>query len=487
MPEKFYDKFSKKSSSAKSNSKTHSKLKSNFERNGSKKEFSKRIAQNEKLPFQNDKKEPYNSDFVPRKINREKDALVRSVQKMFDSAKLSKESRIVLENFDEIVQGVRPLNSRQFVQLHRDIRNLSHRLTDEREERRMGYMNANEELSAYVRYFSWWNLVRFTRIFSNLPENAFNLNDGDCCIDIGSGPLTVVIAMWLSRPELREKKLTWYCIDLSSAAMALGEDIYLSVAARLPPKEKNAPPHWNIVRIKGSGGAVVNKKAAFISCANMYNELSQISPEAPEKIADKQIRQLLSYGTDFPSIFIAEPGMPTAAHFVSLMRNRFIRKQFDIVSPCPHILECPMNGFNAKYGGKVKWCNFDFSTDDAPSRLLKLSKNAGLPKERAVVSFVFAQKRFEKKENSGGIDKKETLREGGKSFPKENEIRIASDRFFVPEKGFCCYACTNSGLSLVIDSSKIGISSGDKISLSMLKNTDKLSKDKKSGAFEINL
>ena len=206
MPEKFYDKFSKKSSSAKSNSKTHSKLKGNFERNGSKKELEKRIAQNEKLPFQNGKKDFYNSDFVPRKINREKDALVRSVQKMFDSAKLSKESRIVLENFDEIVQGVRPLNSRQFVQLHRDIRNLSHRLTDEREERRMGYMNANEELSAYVRYFSWWNLVRFTRIFSNLPENAFNLNDGDCCIDIGSGPLTVVIAMWLSRPELREKK-----------------------------------------------------------------------------------------------------------------------------------------------------------------------------------------------------------------------------------------------------------------------------------------
>ena len=458
MPEKFYNKFTKKSSASKQKA----------EREHPKKEQNKL---SEKVRGSSPSSGADLSNFydAAKKIKREKNAKIISIQKMFDSTKLTKESRNVLENFDTIVQGVRPLNSRQFVQLPKDIRNLSHRLTDEREERRMGYMNANEELSAYVRYFSWWNLVRFTRIFSNLPENAFDLNDGDCCIDIGSGPLTVVTAIWLSCPELREKKLTWYCIDLSAASMSLGEDIYLSVAAKLPPK-RNDFSHWNIVRIKGASGAVVNKKASFISCANMYNELSQLSEQTPAKIADNQIRQLLSYGTDSASFFIAEPGMPTAAHFITLMRNRFINKEFDIVSPCPHLAECPMSGLNAKYGGKTKWCNFDFSTEDSPPRLLKLSRNAGLPKDRAVVSFVFAQKKSEKTDSA-----------------QETEIRIASDPFFVPGKGTCFYACTQNGLALVANISKAVISSGDKIRLSMLDDMNSLSKDKKSGALEINI
>ena len=458
MPEKFYNKFTKKSFASKQKA----------ERKHPKKEQNKL---SEKVRESSPSSGADLSNFydAAKKIKREKNAKIISIQKMFDSTKLTKESRNVLENFDTIVQGVRPLNSRQFVQLPKDIRNLSHRLTDEREERRMGYMNANEELSAYVRYFSWWNLVRFTRIFSNLPENAFDLNDGDCCIDIGSGPLTVVTAIWLSRPELREKKLTWYCIDLSAASMSLGEDIYLSVAAKLPPK-RNDFSHWNIVRIKGGSGAVVNKKASFISCANMYNELSQLSEQTPAKIADNQIRQLLSYGTDSASFFIAEPGMPTAAHFISLMRNRFISKEFNIVSPCPHLAECPMSGLNAKYGGKTKWCNFNFTTEDSPPRLLKLSRNAGLPKDRAVVSFVFAQKKSEKKDSA-----------------QETEIRIASDPFFVPGKGTCYYACTQSGLALVANISKAVIFSGDKIRLSMLDDMNSLSRDKKSGALEINV
>lgn len=458
MPEKFYNKFTKKFSASKQKA----------ERKHPKKEQNKL---SEKVRESSPSSGADLSNFydAAKKIKREKNAKIISIQKMFDSTKLTKESRNVLENFDTIVQGVRPLNSRQFVQLPKDIRNLSHRLTDEREERRMGYMNANEELSAYVRYFSWWNLVRFTRIFSNLPENAFDLNDGDCCIDIGSGPLTVVTAIWLSRPELREKKLTWYCIDLSAASMSLGEDIYLSVAAKLPPK-RNDFSHWNIVRIKGGSGAVVNKKASFISCANMYNELSQLSEQTSAKIADNQIRQLLSYGTDSASFFIAEPGMPTAAHFITLMRNRFINKEFDIVSPCPHLAECPMSGLNAKYGGKTKWCNFDFNTEDSPPQLLKLSRNAGLPKDRAVVSFVFAQKKSEKTDSAQGT-----------------EIRIASDPFFVPGKGTCYYACTQSGLALVVNISKAVISSGDKIRLSMLDDMNSLSKDKKSGALEINV
>lgn len=508
MAENYYEKFYKKSSAEKAANKARSDRKK-FNKERDKYFDEKRRGINRELDSEQNFGKDFNSENRHSEKSRaekthfehfEKDAEIVSIEKMFEFTKLTKESRNILENFDNIVQGIRPLNSRQFVQLPKDIRALSHQLTDERGTRRVGYMNANEELSAYVRYFTWWNLVRFTRVFSNLPKNAFNLNDGDFCLDLGSGPLTVVTALWLSRPELREKKLTWYCLDLSSATMSLGEDIYLSVAAKTPPKNKDVPPLWNIIRVKGGNGTSLKNKVSFISCANMYNELSQNLTQNPEDVANMQIKQLLDYASENPSVFIAEPGMPVSAHFISLMRNQFIRKNFEIVSPCPHHSKCAMSGLHARYGGSAKWCNFDFTTENAPQRLLKLSRDSGLPKERAVISFMFAKKKesVAKKDTAklsaenrtdSSLSANQNPLNQSSSAPKDNELdlRIASDAFRIPEKGFGYYACTSEGLALVINRSGKRLESGDKIKMSMRKSTDILSRDKKSGAIEINL
>lgn len=496
MAENYYEKFYKKSSAEKAVNKARSERKK-FNKERDKYFDEKRRGINRELDSEQNSGKDFNSENRHSEKTHfehfEKDAEIVSIEKMFEFIKLTKESRNILENFDNIVQGIRPLNSRQFVQLPKDIRALSHQLTDERGTRRVGYMNANEELSAYVRYFTWWNLVRFTRVFSNLPKNAFNLNDGDFCLDLGSGPLTVVTALWLSRPELREKKLTWYCLDLSSATMSLGEDIYLSVAAKTPPKNKDVPPHWNIIRVKGGNGTSLKNKVSFISCANMYNELSQNLTQNPEDVANLQIKQLLDYASENPSIFIAEPGMPVSAHFISLMRNQFIRKNFEIVSPCPHHSKCAMSGLHARYGGSAKWCNFDFTTENAPQRLLKLSRDSGLPKERAVISFMFAKKVASKLSAENRTDSTLSANTNplnqSSSATKDNELdlRIASDAFRIPEKGFGYYACSSEGLALVINRSGKRLESGDKIKMSMRKSTDILSRDKKSGAIEINL
>ena len=152
----------------------------------------------------------------------------RKISSLFDLSKIPADAVKIIEDFDQIVQGIKPLNSRQLQQLPENIRSLSHSMTDDRASRRLGYMNENTQLSAYVRYFTWWNLVRLSRLFSNLPQASFP--QSDCiCLDLGSGPLTVVTALFLARPELREKKLTWYCLDISAASMSFGEDIFLSV------------------------------------------------------------------------------------------------------------------------------------------------------------------------------------------------------------------------------------------------------------------
>ena len=99
------------------------------------------------------------------------------ITSLFETSSLSRETTAILNSFDEIIQGVRPLNSRQLQQLPENIRNLSHLLTDDRASRRLGYMNDNIQLSSYVRYYTWWNLVRLTRLFANLPDSVFPASD----------------------------------------------------------------------------------------------------------------------------------------------------------------------------------------------------------------------------------------------------------------------------------------------------------------------
>lgn len=384
---------------------------------------------------------------------------------LFSTERLPAESLSVLNNFDEIIQGVKPLNSRQLQQLPDNIRNLSHQLTDKRSERRLGYMNDNIQLSSYIRYYTWWNLVRLTRLFSNLPDSVFPKKDS-VCLDLGSGPLTVVTALWLARPELRKLKLTWYCLDVSANSMALGEDVYLSTVARMEEEP------WKIIRVKGSFGTNIRQKADFITCANMFNELDQASEMPPEFQSKKYFEQLKTYSTPEASFILVEPGVPKAARTLSLLRTRFLGLGKTIAAPCPHALECPMNGFKAYTGSRNKWCNFAFNTEDAPSKLLKLSERAKLPKERATLSFIAVTN-----EKISDTKKDDLL------------CRIASDPIKLPKYRTGYYACSKLGLTLVtvpqLDKEK-QLASGDLLSVK-IKTPDSLPKDEKSGACVISL
>ena len=398
------------------------------------------------------------------------------IQSLFAEASVPKDAQKIIEDFDSIIQGIRPLNSRQLQQLPENIRSLSHQMTDDRSSRRLGYMNENIQLSAYVRYFTWWNLVRLTRLFSNLPATSFP--QGDCiCLDLGSGPLTVVTALYLARPELRSRHLTWYCLDVSANSMALGEEIYLSVCARIGVEP------WQIVRIKGSFGAFMKQKAGFITCANLLNELNQGNDMPPEYQVKKYYEQFKAYAAENARFLIVEPGVPKSSRTLSLLRERFIKDGAKLVAPCPHYEECPMSGFKAYTGSKHKWCNFAFSTESAPKKLLKLSTNAKLPKERATLSFISIVNG-----TAGQID------DAPEALPQTQSVRIVSDSLRLPNymQGF--YGCSENGLVLVTlpDSNNTRLpkppfvpKSGDllQIDTGVKKITpDSLPKDEKSGA-----
>ena len=398
------------------------------------------------------------------------------VEALFKENKLDKKSQELLENFDRVVQGVRPLNSKQLQKLPENIKALSHQLTDQRSERRLGYMNESVQLSSYVRYYTWWNLVRLTKLFSNLPAASFP-NKECICLDIGSGPLTLVISLWLSRPELRNINLTWYCLDVSSNSMALGEDVYLSIVA-----QTGGTP-WKIVRVKGSfgTGTFIKEKADFITCANMFNELDQASDMPPEFQSKKYYDQLCSYKNDDCKFLLIEPGVPKSARTLCLLRDRFIKENYDLIGPCSHCGECPMNGFKAYTGSQNKWCNFAFSTENAPAKLLKLSENSKLTKDRATLIFisVVPNKSFD---NSTVVEKNISEKQDNSL-----SVRIISDCMKLHNNSFANYGCSKIGLVLVSSKNEKAFKSGDLLKIECSQDIKKLPIDKKSGAKLISL
>ena len=445
--EKFYTKFTKEYIQAEKE-----RLKKKPKKSGKK---------NPNKTVDGEKKSPKNVKL--QKVNDQKFQNKFSVvEALFKENKLDKKAQELLENFDRVIQGVRPLNSKQLQKLPENIKALSHQLTDQRCERRLGYMNESVQLSSYVRYYTWWNLVRLTKLFSNLPAESFP-NKECICLDIGSGPLTLVISLWLSRPELRELNLTWYCLDVSSNSMALGEDIYLSIVA-----QTTGTP-WKIVRVKGSfgTGTHLKEKASFITCANMFNELDQASDMPPEFQSKKYFDQLNSYKNDDCKFLLIEPGVPKSARTLSLLRDRFIKEGFELTGPCPHDCECPMNGFKAYTGSSHKWCNFAFSTENAPAKLLKLSENSKLTKDRATLVFVSA------------IPKQsEKLEQADDSL----SVRIISDCMRLHNNSFANYGCSKIGLVLVSSKNENAFKSGDLLKIECSQDIKKLPIDKKSGA-----
>ena len=413
---------------------------------------------------------------------------------LFDTSRLTKDSVAILNSFDEIIQGVRPLNSRQLQQLPDHIRQLSHQLTDDRASRRLGYMNDNIQLSSYVRYYTWWNLVRLTRLFANLPDSVFPTAD-TICLDLGSGPLTVVTALWLARPELRKLHLTWYCLDVSANSLALGEDIFLSIAAKAKAADETIEP-WQIIRVKGPFGTPIKQKAGFLTCANMFNELDQASDMPPEFQTKKYYEQLPRYTEKNAGIILVEPGVPKAARTLSLLRTRYIKDGRTIAAPCPHAEECPMSGFKAYTGSKNKWCNFAFSTEDAPARLQKLSIAAKLPKERATLSFMaVAPCHAELVSASTDTQKQRFRNKFGMTEEFSTTIRITSDKLRLPNYMCGYYGCSQYGLVLVTlpDENNTRLpkptfrpQSGDLIQVK-IKTPDSLPKDEKSGALIVKL
>jgi hypothetical protein len=389
---------------------------------------------------------------------------------------LDSETRRLLDRLPGVINKTFPLPQRFRLDLRHDVADLSRLLTSSRSSRGASYLGKPRLLSAYLRYFLPWNVYRLCRLLPSLP---LTLAEGDAVTDLGAGPCTLAIALWISRPDLRKLGLEFRCLDMTAPGLEAGKKLL----AALLSEEVSSGRGWTIRTVKtelrGNGtlsAPLHGKPAALAAAVNFFNEvfwdLSPANTQGLKQAAERNARLLASLAGERGAIFVMEPGIPRSGEFISALRDALMEKGRFPLSPCVHAGPCPFPGGFSPGGGKVKWCHFGFDTEDAPAELHRLSAAAGIPKERAVLSFLLAGGPA----STGDVTKNDTtpVRIISDSFPV-GKIRLPEEK----EGRRGRYGCSAKGSVLAVGSGKTAeeIKTGSLIRLALAGN-----RDPKSGA-----
>ncbi|MCA1949450.1 MAG: rRNA methyltransferase [Treponema sp.] len=403
---------------------------------------------------------------------------------------LNEPVRTDLERLFPLLEQLFPIPGRFRARLPQDVAELSRQLTSERPRRDAGYLGQKALLSAYLHYFMPWNVFRLCRL---LPALDIELNAGDAVTDLGSGPLTLPIALWMCRPDLREIPLEFRCLDRTAAILDAGKRIMQAL-----------PSQWKIRTIRGSlGERIEGKPAKLVTAINVFNELFWDTHDGPRLVAERYGPVLSALAAEEGLILIVEPGIPRSGEFISAMREGLLSLGRVPRAPCTHSAACPLPG--ERRG--AKWCHFAFDTDEAPEALHRLSRAAGLPKERATMSFLLAGPPLRgfrpgtagKAELAGKAEPAGTAGSAGSAGPvaigHKLAFRVLSDPFPLGDKATFSreplllgrYACSEKGLVLLRgQAGRIqGLAAG---AYAEVQGRDlQRERDKKSGAQIINL
>ncbi len=359
----------------------------------------------------------------------------------------------------DIIEEAAPLPQGRHKDLRRDVLELWRELTSEKSTRQADYIGEPARLAAYLRYFLPWNVVRMVPLLAGLD---LGLKAGDGVLDIGSGPLTVPIALWIARPELRGVELRIDCIDRVRRVMELGATILEGIALRT-----GQPFSWKVGVRKDSFSIVSDEteheRYALVTAANVFNESFWKLKGSLAERADLLASSLGAFTSPQGRIFIVEPGDPRSGAMMASLREAVILRGGRPLAPCPHSSACPMAGaflssafrkdedgeyvaaghringvVTARGRSKAPWCHFVIDPGAAPDRLSVFSESAGLPKDRLVASWLLLQP----EPPSGSTA----------SPPSDRTVRIVSDAFRLPDGGSGRYACTATGYTLARDS-----------------------------------
>ncbi|MDQ7832071.1 MAG: small ribosomal subunit Rsm22 family protein [Desulfovibrionaceae bacterium] len=349
--------------------------------------------------------------------------------------------------YEALLKTVMPLRISHARELPSAIQSLSASLTCERAAGpKPGYLSDPRMLAAYAWYFLPWNLYRLTRLLRGLE---LDLPDGATVVDAGSGPLTMVQALWIAAPRLRTRRINFVCLDRSRAALALGREMFLGLAGEETP--------WRVETVREELPRLPRGVADLVTAANVLNELASRRSQSLSEKTGLLAATLCGALRPGGRLLLVEPGVRASGKLLSRLRENLIDDQeMSLLAPCTHAGACPLAA-----RGTGTWCHFTVDTVGVPPWLEALSKRSGLPKRDVSLSFLFAGDRAVSADPSLG--------------------RVVSNPFPAPgrEGEWARYACASGGLRLYMTPSRGGLVPGD---LARTPRLQSPARDKKSGA-----
>lgn len=316
------------------------------------------------------------------------------------------------------LEAAQPLRPKHRSELPGRIAQLSEWLTTERQSLPRDYLSRPAFMSAYLHYFLPWNLYRQGRLMAGLD---LQFAPGARIVDVGAGPLTFALALWLTRPDLRQVPLHYVAIDRSAAVLQAGRRVWDQVAPGAP---------WTVELAPHPVGARPLPPADFLVLANVLNEIhhhgggERAPGDDPGDPLLERWQQTLSPGG---RTLVIEPGTRPASRTLVSLRARAIEAGWHVAAPCPHRERCPQPGT-----GRQPWCHFAFEAAGAPGWLEELSRRAGLAKDRASLSFLL-------------------LEPPGSAIPDaaQDDVLVVSGAFPVAGQARGRYGCAARGLVLL--------------------------------------
>ena len=334
-------------------------------------------------------------------------------------------ARAVLNTLPAVLDAVMPLSGRRRRDLPEAVRALSALLTFDREGLHRPYWSSPRLASAYLRYFLPWNLIRLIRLLPGLklppPE------PGALLTDLGSGPLTFPLALWLAFPDWRNVPLHITAVDSSGQALDLGREIFRRLAPDAP---------WRIHTLRAplhKGLRVLRGRPRLITLGNVLNELAGRPGKSRDgdgaslagmlaELAESLAKRLEEGG----AVCAVEPGTRLGGMSLARLRACALAAGLHPGSPCTHAAPCPL----LERPGRG-WCHTILDTSQTPAWLRELARTAGLAKTSLSLSHL-------------------VLHSGQALARKADLARVLSEAFVVPGLGLGSYACTGQGLALIV-------------------------------------
>ena len=341
---------------------------------------------------------------------------------------LAADARRALEDLPTALDAVLPLKAAHRRDLPAAVQELSARLTRERGGNERPYWSSPRLASAYLRHFLPWNLMRLIRLTAalELPCPPADAAERTLLLDIGSGPLTLPLALWLAKPQWRALPLDVACLDTSPRALELGRAIFAHLAG-----ERTS---WRIVPLRAGMHVPVRElrgRPWLISAANVLNELKAERAPLGARLAvfvEQAAKLLHPRG----ALLCVEPGTRLGGKLVQSLREEALTLGLTPVQPCPHAQSCPLQGART-------WCHFSLGVQGTPEWLAQLAQEAHLPKKDLHLSFALLHRQAAQRHDApcgGGA--------------AHLAARVISAPFRVPgTQNLARYACSARGLLLL--------------------------------------